>query len=361
MTSPLPVIRKKPAESKAVEPTKIRLGMVGLRYGGNIARELVRGNPFIDVVGLHDRDAARLERVSRELNRPRIDWKDLLRDQSIDAIGLFTGPIGRAGLIREIIHAGKDVLTTKPFETDIAAAQDVLREAELLGRIIHLNSPTPSPAADIRQIRDWQNEYRLGRPLAMRAETWAYYKERADGTWYDDPSVCGGAPLLRLGIYFLNDFASLLGEPETVHTTCSRLITERPTSDHAQVSIQYKSGALGHIFCSFCTQDGQPYKDYVTLNYERATIRRWVERTPDTSGTSHYAVLELQLPNSSHPIRVSTDLGQWCGWYQWQDFYTAVRERHLPGAITADETLFGLRLLHAINRSVESGKTEKVN
>jgi predicted dehydrogenase len=337
---------------------KVRLGMVGLRWGGYIAERINADNPFIEVVKVCDSNAQKGAEVSQRLGVPLSDWDSLLADPEIDAIGLFMGPAHRAKLIREVIRAGKDVLTTKPFENDVDAAHDVLQEAARLGRVVQLNSPTPTPMPDIRQIVAWQEEFSLGRPLAMRAETWAHYRETADGSWYDNPSACQAAPLIRLGIYFFNEFAALLGQPESVHVMHSRLFTGRPTADHAQVGIRYRNGALGHIFASFCVNDGQSYRDQVTLNYENATIRRWVERTPGTSGETHSAALELQTPSLRREVR--TQPGQWCGWYQWETFHRAMRNKAGTSESEIESILFGLRLLSASNRSAQTGEPVNV-
>ena len=45
-------------------------------------------------------------------------FEELLEDPAVPVIGLFTGPSRRADFVRKIIRAGKDVMTTKPFERD---------------------------------------------------------------------------------------------------------------------------------------------------------------------------------------------------------------------------------------------------
>ena len=53
----------------------------------------------------------------------------------------------------------------------------------------------------------------------------------------------------------------------------------RPTADNAQIAIEFENGALANVFASFCVGDGRPWPDEVTLNYERGTIQRCIERT----------------------------------------------------------------------------------
>ena len=70
----------------------------------------------------------------------------------------------------------------------------MLRDAAERRLAVHMNSPAPVPAADIAQIKIWEDKYRLGAPIAMRAATWANYREQPTGSWYDDPgAVPGGA------------------------------------------------------------------------------------------------------------------------------------------------------------------------
>ncbi len=227
-------------------------------------------------------------------------------------MALFTPPSKRATLIGRVIEAGRHVITTKPFELDCAAAEAVLREAHRRNLAVHMNSPAPTPADDIARIKWWEQEHALGAPIGMRAETWSNYRESTDGSWYDDPARCPVAPICRLGIYFLNDFAALLGQPARVHVMQSRIFTGRPTPDNAQMAIEFQNGALANVFASFCIGDGNPWPDRVTLNYERGTIDRWMERTgkPDMSGDR--AVLELQAPGVA-PARFEDTAGPLCG------------------------------------------------
>jgi predicted dehydrogenase len=136
-------------------------------------------------------------------------------------------------LIRKAIRAGKHVMTTKPFELDPQAAANVLAEAKSLGMVVHLNSPPATRPGDIQQIFNWQREHDLGRPVSAQCQTWVSYREKPDGSWYDDPKRCPVAPIFRLGIYAINDLMFLFKNPRQVSVMHSRLFTQRPTPDHA--------------------------------------------------------------------------------------------------------------------------------
>jgi len=226
-------------EPPAQVKSRIRMGIAGLNFGRHIIEQLTNGpgRDGCELAGVCDLDAAKVRQYARQTGaRAYRDLTALLADPSITAVGLFTPPEGRAELIRQAIQAGKHVLTTKPFELHAAAAAAVLAEARRLRRVIHLNSPAPTLPADLRQIKAWQQEYRLGEPVGCRADVWAHYREQADGSWYDAPHRCPVAPVFRLGIYLINDLIRLFGSPAAVQVMHTRLHTGRPTRRTARLA-----------------------------------------------------------------------------------------------------------------------------
>jgi predicted dehydrogenase len=341
------------SNSSASKPVSIAI--LGANFGAKLARQLVVAAGPVRVIGVCDLDTAKASALAVELGVPFYpNLDELLADPAIEAVGLFTGPSGRAKLIERIVAAGKHVMTTKPFELDAKSAEQAYSAAARYGRVLHLNSPAPVPAADLAFIRRWMADGSLGRPVSLHARTWADYNERADGTWYDDPLRCPGGPLFRLGVYFLSDFAGLMGKPVEVHVTHTRLRTGRPTPDNAQMAILYDNGALASIFASFCIGDGQPYRDEVVIACERGTIRRWMVREGGDDMDSDRAVVELQ--RAGHPVeRIITEPGDYAGWYGWEAFHAAVRG--LPGSVRADEagTIASVRLLVALSEAANNG------
>jgi predicted dehydrogenase len=348
----------------SLKPTDapVRIAVVGLNFGRYMVDELL-GEParqHCQLMAVCDTDAARTARVVEKTGLPAHSrLEDLLADPSVEAIGLFCGPVGRAKLIRQIIRAGKHVMTTKPFELDAVAARDVLEEARQLGRVVHLNSPSPLPASDLRQVQLWQQELELGRPIACRRDVWASYREQADGSWYDDPTLCPVAPIFRLGIYLINDMVRLFGAVEAVQVMHSRLLTGRPTPDTAQLSLRFANGMLGNIFASFSVGDGQFYGNSMVINYENGTIYRNVG--PAAYGPAHRRRIQMSVV-AGHPKMV-TDQAEpkdASGEYQWDAFQHAVRRGIALDVPTSDLVVAGIKVINAMARAERSGVTEKV-
>lgn len=348
---------------------RIRIAMVGLRFGRTIVDEMLAepSRRHVELVAICDKDPAVLEPVRQKTGlRACTDIAELLADPTIQAIGVFTGPVGRAALIRRVIQAGKHVLTTKPFERDPDAALQVLLEGKKLGRVIHMNSPGPELPDDLRHLRHWQQTRDLGPAIACRIDTWAYYRDKPDGTWYDDPDLCPVAPIFRLGIYLINDLVRLLGPAQKVQVFSSRMFPGRPTANNGQLAILFPSGAIANIFSSFCINDGQFYRNSMILNFERGTVYRNVgPMSPEAA--SHSSSMTLVTRDESKPrIRLwnpsqeTAYFSNDSGTYQYEAFQKACLGLPLRDEVTPEEIVGGLRVIRAMAKAEKSGATELV-
>ena len=338
------------------------IGIVGLGFGKYIIENDLLGGvgkSFFKLASVCALDRDQCTAASAKYGvKAYYDLDSLLADPSIPVIGLFSGPVGRADLIRRIIEAGKDVMTTKPFELDPEAALAVLKQAKALKRVVHLNSPSPVPSRDLLQIQEWQSEFKLGRPIAAHFQTWVSYREKADGSWYDNPVQCPAAPLFRLGIYALNDIVRFFGEPESVQVTQSRIFTGRPTADTGVLTIRFKNGCLATIFASFCVGGDIPYGDVLTMNFENGTIFRDVG--PRTGNQD--CVMKLITGGAPSPVvrEVVIPPGTRSGGYQWEVFHRAIHGEALDNPIEPAQLVAPIRIIQAMARAQHSGCTEQV-
>lgn len=343
--------------------SKIPIGMVGLNWGLAVIRDqLIQGpaSEQFELAAVCCKERDKVDACAREFGvRAYYQIEDLLRDRDIPVVGLMTGPAGRAGLIRRAVEAEKHVMTTKPVEIDPEAALEVLRFARERKRVVHLNSPAPLPSPDLRQIFKWQRELQLGRPVAARADIWANYRESPDGSWYDDPSLCPVAPILRLGIYLLNDLVRLFGRPDAVSVMSSRLFTNRPTADNAQLSLMFQSGAIANVFSSFCVNDAQWWLSSLTLNYENGTIYRNVGPTKG-SHPREKPELEVVVNRDGRPHAETHVASASTEDYQWPEFYRAIRGEPVGDEMQPEEMVLALRVIRAMSRAEKSNRIEPV-
>jgi len=342
---------------------QIDIAMVGLNWGESIIRNQILDGPaseYFKLAAVCSKEKDRVDACASTYGvKGYYTLEDLLADETFPAVCLMTGPFGRAAMIQKIVEAGKHVMTTKPLEVDPSAALKVLELAKSLGRVVHLNSPTPLPSPDLTQILQWRKELSLGRPIAARADIWSSYRETADGSWYDDPEKCPVAPIFRLGIYLINDLVRLIGKPVAVSVMSSRLLTGRPTPDNAQISVMFENGAIANIFSSFCVNDAQWWLSSLTLNHENGTVYRNVgpslNGSPRTNPELSVVVNREGAPYTFRAVAEGSSEV-----YQWGAFRRAILGETLDGELTAEETVLALRVVRAMSRAEKSGRTEKV-
>lgn len=333
---------------------RIKIAIIGLNFGKYIVKELMEGaakNHF-ELVKVCDLNESYLKDVYDNYQiTGTTDADEILNDPEIKAVGLFTGPYGRASFLENIITAGKDVMTTKPFELDCDAALKVLHKAEALGRIIHLNSPTPCLSPDMLLVNEWQDKHKLGQAVSCNLSVWCSYREKPDGSWYDDPLKCPVSPIFRLGIYLINDLVQIFGEAEKVSVVSSRMFTKRPTADNANLTILFKSGAIANIFASFCIKDGDTYKNSMSLNFEKGTIYRNVGSRQSPS--MHNAELSLIMGDFENGRNIVEEqyLDTCSGHYQWENFAKAMNGEAIPQSVNSEDIVAGLRIIEAMSEA----------
>ena len=361
-TSELNTEYRRVAPSGETGDDPVALGVVGLSFGGVMAEQLRRNGAqtAIRIAGLCDLDEGRRTHWSRRLGVEAVESLDrILEEPSIEAVALFTPPIGRAALIHRCIDAGKHVLTTKPFERDSEAARAVLDRAKAEGIAVHLNSPGPCLSPEEARIQDWEKRYALGKPLGARYEIWAGRPEGADGSWYDDEDACPGGVLYRLGIYPINKLIALMGPVEAVQALSARMVTGRPTPDNGQLSLKFTSGALASVYVTLAVAEPQPYKHQMTVNFSGGTVYRDTGPFEGSPEDGDECRLRLLVRNAAG-TRVLEEQVVTPDNYQWENFRRAVRGLPLAQETDSWRVVHGIEVVEAMARAVKSGNQESV-
>lgn len=334
---------------------KLRLGLIGLNFGQCVVGDLM-SKPDLPVrlVKVCDLDQSKAQEVAAKHKlaiSPSLDA--MTADPDIDAICLYTGPNGRAGLIRKLICAGRDVMTTKPFETDPDAALEVLNKAKSLGQVVHMNSPGPRPFGEMAIISDWIAKGRIGRPTLAQASAWAYYGATpADKSWYDDSVKCPLAPMFRLGIYPLNDLMTIFKNPVAVQVIHSKVETLRPTPDNCSMNIIFADGAIVNIVASFVV-GCNPYKNTKVIC--------------GTKGVIYYAAGPKSPNEEPEPVILSTGEGVekrnplgHCGLYDWEFFAKRVNGEIKEDVTQPEDIVAAIRVVKAMSEAELTGKTVEI-
>lgn len=339
---------------------KLKVGVVGLNFGKQIIDDMILKGSASERFELFAVCATTAEKVKRFTDeygcKGYVGLEALLEDTEIEVVVLMTGPNGRAEQIRKIIRADKHVMTTKPFEQDAAAAEAVLREARELGKVVYLNSPAAVSNRDFKQIRAWESKYDLGKLVGGHHECWYKSVEKADGSWYDDPAQCPAAPILRLGVYGLNDVMQLFGKPKSVQVMQTRHFTGRPTPDMARLSVLFEDGAMVDTLDGWVHQPMRGASSLI-LYYENGTVYRNPPLGFESmGGDAPKPPTRLCLQHKDDCGEITEEIAlrpdELSSFYAWDALYEAVTTGERSADETPDAAIVNvIRVLEAVGRA----------
>ncbi|MDA8082859.1 MAG: Gfo/Idh/MocA family oxidoreductase [Nitrospiraceae bacterium] len=117
---------------------EIKVGVIGCGYWGpNLIRNL-NENHHTSLTHVCDLDRERAARI--KLRYPHVisitDYRDLLKDSTLDAVAVATPVSTHYRLVREALEAGKHVLVEKPFTSSTREAERLVALARKKGLVL---------------------------------------------------------------------------------------------------------------------------------------------------------------------------------------------------------------------------------
>lgn len=122
-----------------MKETELRVGVIGVgkfARGSLIPQLLATGRAKLTAISRPD--TVRLEEAQRELNASRIftDWRDLLKQETPDAVIIATSHNTHAEIAIEALKSGAHVFVEKPMALNANDAWDMVDAAENAGRVL---------------------------------------------------------------------------------------------------------------------------------------------------------------------------------------------------------------------------------
>lgn len=131
-------VRPSSKQRKPSGTSKIGVAVVGCGYWGpNLVRNFA-SCPMTCVVAVCDQDPARLERAGSLCPQAKRmeNFSALLDDPAVQAVAIATPVATHAELALAALEAGKHVLVEKPMAASVAEAEEMVRRAEKVGRVL---------------------------------------------------------------------------------------------------------------------------------------------------------------------------------------------------------------------------------
>ena len=261
-----------------------RIAIVGLRFGKTWAR-CAAGHPRAELAGLCDVQRDVLDACADEVGAPtRYDRIDqVLADDRIDCVGLFTPAPGHADQSIAALEAGKHVLCAVPAAGTVEECRQLVDAVERSGKVYMMAENWPYTPS-IMRAKQLYGEGKFGRIFYGEAE----YLHDLRGYWYDS----AGRATWRRWRHPL--FYPTHGTGPIVHMTGERFVevtaheSNGDTDDHPHwlqaAMLRLEGGALFKLMNSF--RNAHPGGHYFSFYGDQGSFE--TGRFRDTPKVAYY-------------------------------------------------------------------------
>ncbi|MCU1416610.1 MAG: gfo/Idh/MocA family oxidoreductase [Schumannella sp.] len=272
----------------------IRIGIVGLHnhyHAYPFAKELVRGIPGLELVGVADERAELAESFAREHGCDwTTDYAQLINRDDVDAVIVTSYTSAHADHVELAAAAGKPVLLDKPIATTMADADRIV-EAGKTVRVMLAYLLRFLPA--YLEVRDAVKQGAVGDLVS------GFYSIRfpvgaitdAPGVteqgWYTDPIRGGGGGFLDHGVHFTDFFRWFFeSEPATVTAHIGSLTyKDLGVEDYGIATYTLANGAIVTVESTWHAPDyfgplNSP--DHASLSGTKGEIELHYQKSPQT-------------------------------------------------------------------------------
>ncbi|GCE15494.1 Gfo/Idh/MocA family protein [Tengunoibacter tsumagoiensis] len=200
----------------------IRVGVIGLGYGGETAIRCFQQVPGVEVVALAGLEEVQLAALGGMYSISHLyrSYHDLLAHENLDAISIAVPNYLHAPVAIAALERGLHVLCEKPVARTGLEAEQMVQAATRANRVLQVVF-NHRERGDVQVLKSYIDKGELGTIYYTKL----YWLRRRGipgvGSWFSSKEKAGGGPLIDLGVHVLDIGLYLLGEPEVVSVSAS--------------------------------------------------------------------------------------------------------------------------------------------
>jgi predicted dehydrogenase len=235
-------------------PSRVRLGVVGLGWFGDVLADAARAAGLADVVACFARSPDTRATFARaHACREAESYEALLGAADVDAVMLATPHSTHADMIERAAGAGKHVFVEKPLALTAADAQRAVAATTAAGVVLQVGHNRRRQPAN-RSIATMIEQGTLGTVLHLEGTYSVPGGHKPDlPAWRRDPAECPAGSMTALGVHTVDTFAAWVGRASRVAAFTTRIAGITALDEATTVLIEYASGQLGTISTSYFT------------------------------------------------------------------------------------------------------------
>lgn len=195
----------------------IRVGVIGLGFGGETHLKAYRRLPNVEIVALAGLEEDKLAALGAAQQVPNLyrHYEELLARDDIDAVSVCVPNFLHAPVAIAAFERGMHVLCEKPLARTSAEAETMVRAAIKANRVLKVVF-NHRVRGDIQVLKQAIDEGKIGDIYYAKASWMRRHGIPGAGTWFVSKEMAGGGPLIDLGVHVLDMALYLLGEPEVL-------------------------------------------------------------------------------------------------------------------------------------------------
>ena len=321
---------------------KVRIGIVGTGYIGNVHGRIHSRDERAEIAALYDIIPERAEKTSRSIGgRVCLSREELL--ENCDAVLVCAPNKTHREIATAAVEAGKHVFCEKPFSIGIEDAQKLLDTANNTDKVFQVghNRRYAPVYAGLKQL--------LSDDMPHSAHIKMNRGELKNPVWTGDVNVTGGF-LYETTIHLFDMARYQFGEIEELVAYGSQ--HEYPELDEFSIIFKFKSG----FHCTFASSSDAswhfPFERIEVFCHHRTIITEEMERLMDSRGMD--ANFETQ---SFHMVEKEERWG-----YVQEDkaFIDAILNGTSP-PVTATDGYRSVELVESVYHAIRSGERVRLN
>lgn len=148
-----------------------------------------------------------------EFNIPDVydDYRELLKDESIDAVSIVTPTFTHKQIMLDAIKSGKHILCEKPPALNADEVRECCEAAKKSDKVI-MYGLVCRHGAHIKYLKDYVESGRMGKIMTVEAQRIS--RCSVIGGWFVNKKMAGGGPLMDAAIHELDSALYVMGYPK---------------------------------------------------------------------------------------------------------------------------------------------------
>jgi len=202
----------------------IGVGVVGLHFGTAVHVPAFQSHEACRVVAVAGRDLTRTRRAASlaGVERAYDDWRDLLLDDTVDAVSIAVPPSDQPAIVHEAARRGKHVFCEKPLAANVEEAREALDCVHRAGVVHAMNFIFPEVDA-WRAARQLIQDGAIGAPGHFSYRWWIEtFSSRAAADSWKRRTADGGGVVGNFVSHVLFNIEWLLGKVVAIDNVTRR-------------------------------------------------------------------------------------------------------------------------------------------